>query len=184
MTSLEERARIFATAAHAAVGQKRKYTGADYLEHPCAVVGIVASVPHTEEMLAAAWLHDCVEDTKVPIELIKAMFGSKVGDLVYWLTDKSKPADGNREKRKAIDRAHSAQAPAEAQTIKLADLIDNTSTIEQYDPEFAKVYRKEKELLLAMLTRGDPILRKRAQDQLAAFDERKLQDRLSRLPGA
>lgn len=117
---LEERARIFATAAHAAVGQKRKYTGEDYADHPIAVAEIVSSVPHTEEMLAAALLHDVVEDTKVDINLIHAMFGSAVGTLVYWLTDQSKPTDGNREKRKAIDREHSASAPAKAQTIKLA----------------------------------------------------------------
>lgn len=182
-TNLVQRARLFATGAHAAIDQRRKYTQAPYIMHPRAVVYIVSGVPHTPEMLAAAWLHDTVEDTAVTLDDISNEFGSDVRNLVFWLTDKSKPTDGNRQTRKAIDRAHSAQAPAEAQTIKIADLIDNTATIEHYDPTFAMVYRREKELLLAMLTRGDPTLRKRAQDQLATFDERKLQDHLEKFGG-
>lgn len=177
---LERRARMFALAAHAAVKQKRKYTGDPYIVHPAAVVTIVRSVPHTPAMIAAAWLHDVVEDTGVELDHIGAEFGHEVADLVFWLTDKSRPSDGNREKRKGIDREHSASAPPEAQTIKLADLIDNTSTIDQYDPNFAEVYRKEKELLLGVMTKGDPTLLARARRQLAQFDEKKLQDHLSR----
>ena len=44
---MEPRAKAFATAAHAAVKQRRKYTGAPYIVHPAAVVEIVRSVPHT-----------------------------------------------------------------------------------------------------------------------------------------
>lgn len=163
---VERSARIFATAAHAAVGQKRKYTGEPYILHPQAVAAIVASVPHTPEMLAAAWLHDVVEDTGVTLDEIRLSFGSAVADLVYWLTDQSKPEDGNRATRKAIDREHSAKAPAEAQTIKLADIIDNTLTIEAYDPDFAKVFRHEKLALLEVMTRGDVTLMERARQQI------------------
>ncbi|VDZ55823.1 bifunctional (p)ppGpp synthetase II/ guanosine-3',5'-bis pyrophosphate 3'-pyrophosphohydrolase [Serratia odorifera] len=62
-STLVERARRYATKAHAAIDQRRKYTNAPYIVHPQAVVEIVRSVPHTDEMLAAAWLHDTVEDT-------------------------------------------------------------------------------------------------------------------------
>lgn len=166
MNTLEDRARIFATAAHAAVGQLRKYTNEPYIVHPAEVVSILKTRPHDPEMIAAAWLHDVVEDTGVTIEVIRAEFGSKVSDLVGWLTDVSRPDHGNRAARKAIDRAHTAAAPAEAQTIKLCDLISNTKSIVAHDPEFAKVYLKEKQLLLEVLTKGDRELYNRASKQV------------------
>lgn len=166
MMTLELRARLFATAAHAAVGQLRKYTHEPYIVHPAEVAEIVRSVPHTEEMLAAAWLHDVVEDTGVSIELIRAEFGSGVSDLVGWLTDVSRPDHGNRAQRKAIDRAHSASAPAAAQTVKVADLISNTRSIVDNDPSFARVYLNEKRLLLEVLTRADQGLLDRARSQV------------------
>jgi (p)ppGpp synthase/HD superfamily hydrolase len=165
-------ARLFATAAHAAVGQLRKYTGEAYIVHPKAVAKIVAGVPgSTPEMIAAAWLHDVVEDTGVTIDLIREEFGDEVADLVGWLTDISKPGDGNRAHRKAMDREHSAAAPQDAQTIKLADIIENTASIEDCDPDFAIVFRREKRALLAAMTGGDPALRARALAQIP--EERK-----------
>jgi (p)ppGpp synthase/HD superfamily hydrolase len=166
MTELETRARLFATAAHAAVGQLRKYTHEPYIVHPAEVAKIVKTVDHTEAMIAAAWLHDTVEDTGVSIELIRAEFGSEVSDLVGWLTDVSRPDHGNRAARKAVDRAHTAAAPAEAQTIKLCDLISNTRSIVAHDPEFARVYLSEKRALLEVMTKGDPTLLARAHQQI------------------
>jgi (p)ppGpp synthase/HD superfamily hydrolase len=163
MFEIVEKARVFATAAHAAVKQLRKYTNEPYINHPQAVVQLVTSVPHTPEMLAAAWLHDVVEDTGVDQNLIFKEFGPVVADLVWWMTDPSKPEDGNRAKRKALDLQHLAEAPSPAQTIKLADLIDNTKSIVERDPDFAKVYLKEKAALLEVLTRGDPTLMKKGQ---------------------
>jgi len=153
-----EKARVFATAAHAAVGQVRKYTFEPYMVHPTEVASIVASVPHTREMLAAAYLHDTVEDTGVTLDLIRAEFGDEIADLVGWLTDVSRPEDGNRAARKAKDRAHSAEAPADAQTVKLADLIANTRSIVQHDEKFAQTYLEEKRLLLAVMDKGDAAL--------------------------
>ena len=160
------RAKVFATAAHAAVGQVRKYSGEPYVVHPIEVAGIVSTVPHTPEMLAAALLHDVVEDTDITVELINRMFGSEVAELVGWLTDVSKPEDGNRAIRKAMDREHSGQAPAAAQTIKLADLISNTKSITEHDPSFAELYLDEKELLLELLTEGDRTLHARCVAQV------------------
>jgi (p)ppGpp synthase/HD superfamily hydrolase len=154
-----EKARIFAIAAHSAVKQVRKYTNEPYWIHPQEVADIVASVPGaTENMIAAAHLHDTVEDTGVTIEVIRAEFGIDIAVLVQWLTDQSTPEDGNRAHRKAIDRAHTAQAPAEAQTIKLADLISNSRSIMAHDPAFAKTYLEEKRMLLEVMTRGDSTL--------------------------
>jgi (p)ppGpp synthase/HD superfamily hydrolase len=150
------KAQVFATAAHAAVGQKRKYTGEPYIVHPAEVASIVASVEGaTFDMIAAAWLHDVIEDTGCTFTDVHMAFGIDIATLVDWLTDVSRPEDGNRATRKAIDRAHTAQAPAEAQTIKLADLISNSRSIMQHDPAFAKTYLEEKRLLLEVMTKGD-----------------------------
>ena len=157
--NIVEKARVFATAAHAAVGQLRKYTFEPYIVHPAEVFAIVSTVDGaTEEMMAAAWLHDTVEDTGVTIEVIRDMFGEKVAELVGWLTDVSRPEQGNRATRKAIDRAHTAMAPAKAQTVKLADLISNTRSIMAHDEAFAKVYLAEKRMLLEVMTKGDATL--------------------------
>jgi (p)ppGpp synthase/HD superfamily hydrolase len=156
--TMVERARVFATAAHAAVGQVRKYTFEPYIVHPAEVAKIVRDAGGSEAMVAAAWLHDTVEDTGVTIETIRAEFGVEVAELVGWLTDVSRPEHGNRAHRKALDRAHSAAAPAEAQTVKLADLIANTRSIMAHDAAFAKTYLEEKRLLLAVMTKGDPTL--------------------------
>jgi (p)ppGpp synthase/HD superfamily hydrolase len=157
--NIVDKARTFATAAHAAIDQRRKYTGDPYIVHPAEVVDILLQVKHSDEMLAAAWMHDVLEDTRVTADLMLQEFGSEITDLVLWLTDVSKPADGNRAARKAKDRLHSAAAPAAAQTIKLADMISNTRSIVEHDPNFSVVYLKEKALLLDLLDKGDPILR-------------------------
>lgn len=57
-----------------------------------------------------------------------------------------------------------ANASPAAKTIKLADLIDNTSTIMKHDPHFAVTYMKEKAKLLEVLKEGDPTLWKMAND--------------------
>jgi (p)ppGpp synthase/HD superfamily hydrolase len=158
-----EKAKLFATAAHAAVDQRRKYTNEPYIVHPAEVANIVSKTNGvTDEMIAAAWLHDVVEDTAVNLPTIEHHFGTEVGILVYWLTNKSKPDDGNRACRKEIDRLHMAAASSEAQTIKVADIISNTSTITKYDPEFAKVYLEEKRKLLEVLVYADRDLLRKA----------------------
>ena len=156
--TMAERARVFATAAHAAVGQVRKYTFEPYIVHPAEVAMIVAEAGGTEAMVAAAWLHDTVEDTDVTIDVVRAEFGDEVAELVEWLTDVSRPEHGNRAVRKAMDREHSAAAPAEAQTVKLADLIANTRSIMKHDVAFAKTYLEEKRLMLEVMTKGDAVL--------------------------
>jgi len=132
-----------------------------------AVAEIVRGVTDDEQVIAAAYLHDVVEDTPVTLEHLREVFGERVSNLVYWLTDKSKPQDGNRRTRKAIDRDHIAAAPSEAQTIKLADIIDNTQSILTHDAAFARVYLFEKALLLDVMTKSHQGLMQRARRQLA-----------------
>lgn len=163
-SSLEEKACAFATAAHENINHRRKYTGEPYIAHPAAVADLVRSVPHTDAMLAAAWLHDTVEDTTATLNDIEREFGAEVASLVEQLTDVSRPDDGNRSLRKEIDRAHTAKASPAAMTIKLADLIDNARSILARDPAFAVVYLAEKRRLLEVLRAGDPTLMRIATD--------------------
>lgn len=163
-----EKARRFAMVAHGSINQRRKYTDDPYIVHPASVVKLVRTVPHTVEILCAAWLHDVVEDTPVTLGEIEAEFGHEVAALVEQLTDVSKPTDGNRKVRKGIDRAHTAIASADAKTIKLADLIDNSKNILAHDPTFARVYLAEKELLLQVLVEGDQTLWNQANEILRA----------------
>lgn len=156
--TLEEKAKAFSTLQHSRLGQVRKYSAIPYINHPAAVAELVRRVPHTDVMLAACWLHDLVEDTSVTLNEIEFIFGIEVATLVEMLTDVSQPEDGNRAARKAIDRAHTANASPPAKTIKLGDLIDNGRSILANDPKFALIYLPEMAQLLEVLREGDPTL--------------------------
>ncbi|WP_085939519.1 HD domain-containing protein [Winslowiella toletana] len=155
MQSLEEQARRYATKAHAEAGQRRKYTDEPYIVHPAAVVELVRSVTDNEVMLAAAWLHDTVEDTGSTLNDIESHFGIEVAQLVGMLTDTPQPQAKNRARRKVAHFRHTAEASPAAQTIKLADIIDNTRSIIQFDASFARIYLVEKRVQIALLKNGD-----------------------------
>ena len=159
---LINKAKMLAGKAHE--GQFRKYSGMPYIVHPIEVATIVQSVDHTDEMIAAALLHDVVEDTDYSFEDIANEVSPKVAELVKGLTDVSNPQDGNRKIRKAIDKDHLAEQNAEVQTIKLADVISNSQDIKANDPKFAKVYIEEMKALLEVLTKGDNTLYAKAKE--------------------
>lgn len=163
MSDLVARARAYATTAHKRIEHRRKYSDQPYEVHLEAVAKLVASVSDDSETLAAAWLHDTVEDTPATLGDIEAEFGPAVAELVEELTDVSKPGDGNRARRKELDRQHLAQASARAKTVKLADLIDNCRDITRHDPRFARVYLAEMAALLEVLKEGDPSLMQQAR---------------------
>lgn len=145
----------FASSAHASINQRRKYTNQPYIVHPRSVAAIVARVTDDEATIAAAWLHDVVEDTPVELDEIRQLFGEEVARLVDDLTDVSRPSDGPRRARKQIDRDHTAQADRKAKSVKLADIIDNLSDFESIPPKFALVFLEECELLVEVLGEGD-----------------------------
>ena len=154
--SIAYEAMMFAREVH--VAQRRKYTDNPYTDHLAEVAGIVATVAApdlADMMVSVAWLHDCVEDQGVTVPSLRAAFGDAVADGVRLLSDLEK---GNRAERKAAGRVRLAGAPGWVQTIKVADLISNTSSIVEHDPSFAKVYLDEKRLLLDVLTKADPRL--------------------------
>jgi (p)ppGpp synthase/HD superfamily hydrolase len=159
---LVDRARRYAQRAHDAIDHRRKYSGRPYTEHLARVAARVAEITSDPAAVAAAWLHDVVEDTPSTHAEIEREFGPRVAELVHALTDVDK-ASGNRTARKAADRARLAQAPALAHTVKLADLIDNADDIARNDPHFARVFLREMGALLDVLTAGDPQLQAEAR---------------------
>lgn len=148
-------AMMFARDVHK--DQRRKYSGNPYADHLAEVSGIVATVvadlPAPQEVVfATAWLHDCVEDQGVLPDTLRERFGVAVEEGVMWLSDLEQ---GNRAERKRASCMRLAQAPGWVQTIKCADLISNTSSIVLHDPNFARVYLREKRDLLALMTKAD-----------------------------
>lgn len=162
----------FAHAAHAAVGQLRKYTNDPYIVHPIAVSAVVATVGGSDEMVMAAVLHDVVEDTAVTVEDIRRLFGIDVADMVDSLTDvyttEAYPKL-NRATRKELEAGRYAYESDEVKTIKLADMIDNTRSIAEHDAGFFKTYAVEKRNLLTSLVGGN--------EQLWAVADRLLTER-------
>lgn len=153
---MEDEALQFATEAHGE--QKRKFNYEAYIEHPKRVAQQVKTVPHTSEMICAAYLHDVVEDTPVSLEEIREKFGHRVADLVGELTDefvKENYQHLNRRERKAKEVARQANISPEAKTIKLADVIDNTRDIIEHDRDFARRYIPEMIALTEVLQGGD-----------------------------
>lgn len=156
-------AMMFAREVHK--NQRRKYTNNPYTDHLAEVAGIVSTVvagEFSQTVIATAWLHDCIEDQGVVPSELARRFGSHVQDGVLYLSDLEV---GNRAERKAAARKRLAMAPWWVQTIKVADLISNTSSIVQHDPKFAMVYLEEKRLLLDVLTNADPRLIEIAREQ-------------------
>lgn len=172
MDDLISRAREFATSAHQRIDHRRKYTHQPYENHLKAVARLVAEVTTDVRLVAAAWLHDTVEDTLATHADIDAAFGSEISKLVDELTDVSRPGDGNRAARKAIDREHLEQASPGAQTVKLADLLDNTPDICRHDEEFGRIFLVEAQQLLNVLDQGDPRLFTRAQQVILRYSEK------------
>ena len=150
MFTVVDMARAFCIAAHAGVGQKRKYTGEDYHHHPEEALQILLTYCepcHAQQ--AAILLHDVVEDTSVTRQHIAQVFGQEIARLVWGVTDVSRKEDGNRVLRKRLDREHILRGCDKVLEMKLADLISNTRSIAQHDKKFAVVYLAEKISLLA-----------------------------------
>jgi (p)ppGpp synthase/HD superfamily hydrolase len=156
--------RDFADRAHGA--QTRKYTPERYIVHPVRVMELCKQYTSDVSVLAAALLHDVLEDTSVSREEIKNFLmgvmdlaqTNKTLKLVEELTDeyiKSKYPDFNRRARKAKEAERLQQTSADAQTIKYADIIDNSREIMTHDPAFGKVFIRECAFLLQHMNKGN-----------------------------
>jgi myo-inositol-1(or 4)-monophosphatase len=129
-TELLDRAIVFAVRAHG--GTERRGKGFPYIVHPMEAVEIVATMTSDQELLAAAALHDTVEDTDVTVEQLRAEFGERVASLVAAESDepheKRDSIDNWRaRKQTAIDRI--AAASHDAKIVALGDKLSNMRAI-------------------------------------------------------
>ena len=129
-TALLDRAIVFAVRAHA--GIERRGKGFPYIVHPMEAVEIVATITPDQELLAAAVLHDTVEDTDVTIEQIRAEFGDRVAALVASESEDkdsgvSKEESWHARKQAAIDRL--ASASLDSKIVALGDKLSNMRAI-------------------------------------------------------
>lgn len=129
-TELLDRAIVFAVHAHA--GTERRAKGFPYIVHPLEAVAIVATMTSDQELLAAAALHDTVEDTDVTIEQIRREFGDRVASLVAVDSDIDVSGVTREEswrirKQAAINRI--ASASRDAKIVALGDKLSNMRAI-------------------------------------------------------
>ncbi|MBQ6911758.1 MAG: bifunctional (p)ppGpp synthetase/guanosine-3',5'-bis(diphosphate) 3'-pyrophosphohydrolase [Bacteroidales bacterium] len=129
-TALLDRAIIFAVKAHA--GTERRGKGFPYIVHPMEAVEIVATITPDQELLAAAALHDVVEDTDVSADELRREFGDRIAALVVAESDVfedgvSEEDSWHARKKAAIDRL--ARAPYEAKIVAMGDKLSNMRAI-------------------------------------------------------
>lgn len=135
------------TASMAHRGQTRRVTNRPYIEHPARVAGMAATLGLSEEGVAAAYLHDVVEDCNVTVGALRDEFGPVVAQVVESLTKPSQ-ATGNRAARTAAFIEQLKGASREAQVIKLLDRLDNLRDVAGDKPDFIALYCRETEALL------------------------------------
>lgn len=134
--TIADTARGLAVAHH----ETQKYGNVPYTQHLTSVAGLVALHTVDQETIAAAWLHDIVEDTEFTVDDIVTAYGPRVGHLVALLTD---PNDVSRERAKAFSLPRIA-ASYEASLIKLADRYCNHQmTILTSNARKARLYLSE-----------------------------------------
>ena len=129
-TELLDRAIVFAVEAHA--GTERRGKGFPYIVHPLEAVEIVSTITPDQELLAAAALHDTVEDTDVTEAQIREEFGDRIADLVAAESDVFPEGLSEREswrgrKQAAIDRL--ARSSHDAKIVAIGDKLSNMRAI-------------------------------------------------------
>lgn len=136
LVRLAERAEDFARHRHE--GQVRKFTGEPYILHPEAVAGLAAEYTRDERVLAAAWLHDTMEDCGAGYEELEAEFGPYVATLVFLLTNDETEKERVGKARYMTRKL--AGLPPDALLIKLCDMLNNMT--ETRSRRQAETYRE------------------------------------------
>ncbi|MEO6791758.1 MAG: bifunctional (p)ppGpp synthetase/guanosine-3',5'-bis(diphosphate) 3'-pyrophosphohydrolase [Ornithinibacter sp.] len=137
--------RAYAVAERAHEGQKRR-SGDDYITHPLAVTTILAELGMTPTTLAAALLHDTVEDTAYSLEALRRDFGDEIAMLVDGVTKLDKVTYGQAAQAETVRKMVVAMArDIRVLVIKLADRLHNARTWRYVSQESAQ--RKAKETL-------------------------------------
>jgi (p)ppGpp synthase/HD superfamily hydrolase len=122
MAALVDTALVFAARAHK--GQVRKTTDIPYLVHPVGVMLVLLECGETEpELLAAALLHDTVEDTGVTLAQVREAFGARVAEIVQGCSEPDKRDTWEARKRHTV--AYLKTAPRPVQLVSAADKLHN-----------------------------------------------------------
>lgn len=132
MGKLFDRAIAFATEMHA--GQFRKGTRIPYIVHPMEVAAIVATVTTDDEMLAAAVLHDTLEDTPATVDQLKNLFGDRVTALVAEESENKREEyapESTWQIRKQETLDHLSHTGHDAKVIALGDKLSNIRAIQR-----------------------------------------------------
>jgi|SRR5690606_9120748 len=173
-----EHIRRYADDAHG--DQRRKYLPEQrYIVHPIRVMELCEAYESDVNILAAALLHDVLEDTPISEEelgrflqeTINADDAQKTLRYVVELTDVYIKADYphlNRRQRKAKENERLQKISPQAQTIKYADITDNCIEIVQHDTDFAPLFLRECQDVLDKLDKGNKALYRRAQEAVSA----------------
>jgi GTP pyrophosphokinase len=120
--------RAYVTASHYHTGQLRK-SGEEYISHPLAVAKILADLGSGPATIAAALLHDTVEDTGYPLEALKKEFGEEVALLVDGVTKLDKVKFGDSAQAETMRKMVVAMSKdVRVLVIKLADRLHNART--------------------------------------------------------
>ena len=129
-TDLLDRAVIFAVKAHA--GTERRGKGFPYIVHPMEAMEIVSTMTSDQELLAAAALHDTVEDTDVTVEQLRALFGERIASIVAAESDSVIEGQNEQESWRASKQAgieRLKDAPREVKIVALGDKLSNMRSI-------------------------------------------------------
>jgi GTP diphosphokinase / guanosine-3',5'-bis(diphosphate) 3'-diphosphatase len=121
----------FARRVH--LGQHRKQTGEQFVEHPIAVATLLSASGYDGPMIAAAYLHDVVEKTEVDLEEIRQRFGPTVADLVDSLTENDQ-IPGYAERKRAL-RRRILETGGDPLIIYAADRVANMRDWRKVAPE-------------------------------------------------
>ena len=126
-TTLLDRAIIFAVRAHA--GTERRGKGFPYIVHPMEVVSIVSTMTADQELLAAAALHDVVEDTDVSVDQIRAEFGPRIASIVASESDSIDPGVSLEDSWMARKQAAIRRLQGASREVKMVALGDKLSNL-------------------------------------------------------
>lgn len=138
--------KAYRTAARAHEGQRR-HNGAPYITHPLAVAAILASLGMPPTVLAAALLHDTVEDTDYELDELRGDFGDEIATLVDAVTKIDKATAGQAAKAETVRKMVVAMArDIRVLVMKLADRLHNARTY-QHVPKEASRKRQARETL-------------------------------------
>jgi guanosine-3',5'-bis(diphosphate) 3'-pyrophosphohydrolase len=151
-----------ATTAH--INQTRKYSGLPYILHPLEVACVLSKYTNNYKEIAAAILHDVIEDCDEIYSVSIKKLDVEVHQLVLELTNENHPTNFNRAKRKELDREHIKKASFQAKRIKLIDRTCNLKDMHRVDDDFRIVYANESLLLLECLRNVNDELEKELED--------------------